>query len=128
MNNFDKNQILQNIIQKTNESAKELNDEDKNQNISEELQLISEIPIRHFTPNEVVSLGAIVELKFNNLVNFYFLTSTGAGLIIKINGKTILVLSIFSSLGNVLLEKKVGDHFEIEVNGKQRRYEIINIY
>lgn len=92
-----------------------------------ELQLLEEIPVRDFFKNEEVSIGALVDIKFNSQVRKYFVAPTAGGTMINIDGVTILVISTFSPIGDAVFGTKVGEEFELETPQETRVYEVMGI-
>lgn len=92
-----------------------------------ELQLLEEIPVRDFSKNEEVSIGALVDIKFNGQVRKYFVAPTAGGTMINIDGVTILVISTFSPIGDAVFGTKVGEEFELETPQETRVYEVVDI-
>ncbi len=74
-----------------------------------------------------IALGSLVELKFNNQVRHYFITPTAGGTMLNLDGKPLLVISVFSPIGNEALGMEVGDFFEVETGDITREYEVISI-
>lgn len=92
-----------------------------------ELQLLEEIPVRDFSKNEEVSIGALVDIKFNGQVRKYFVAPTAGGTMINIDGVTILVISTFSPIGDAVFGTKVGEEFELETPQETRVYEVMRV-
>ena len=61
----------------------------------------------------------------NILVRKYFLIPTAGGTMIQVNNETILVVSVFSPIGDALLGLKAGEKFEVETPKETRHYEVI---
>ncbi len=93
--------------------------------LEQELQLLEEVNINQ--TGEDVSIGSLVELRLNNDIKKYFIAPTAGGTIINCDGEAILVISVFSPIGNEALGLKVGDEFEIEINKSTREYQIVSI-
>lgn len=92
-----------------------------------EKKLITDMHYRDFKAGEKVAIGALVDIRFNNLVKKYFIASTAGGSMLKIGKDIILVISVFSPIGAEVVGLSVGDDFEVEVNGSSRHYEILGI-
>jgi transcription elongation GreA/GreB family factor len=89
-----------------------------------ELQMIEEMPVKDFSADEVVGLGALVEIEFKNVGRTYFICTTAGGTMLNINGLGILVISVFSPIGDAVLGLKVGDEFELETPQEVRVYKV----
>ena len=92
-----------------------------------EKQMLEEIPLRDFSSDDEIGIGALVELKFNNVTRKYFLASTAGGTMINIAGEAVLVISVFSPIGDAMMDQRVGDEFELETPQGKRSYEIVAI-
>lgn len=92
-----------------------------------ELELIDKIPTKNLDSTDEISIGALIELESNKITRTYFLSTTGAGTMIKINDAVILVISAFSPIGSSCIGLKLNDEFELEVKDSSRIYKIKNI-
>lgn len=90
-----------------------------------DIQMLEEIEIQNSTKLQMGSL-ALIEHKGNE--RFYFLTSTSGGTMITVDGQTILVISVFSPLGNGALGLVEGELFEVETPKELRIYKVLKIY
>jgi len=91
-----------------------------------ELKLINEMSIDH--PPEKISVGSLVDLKFNEQTRSYFISSTSGGTMVSLDGKTILVISAFSPIGTEAIGLEVGESFVVETANAEREYTIQGIY
>jgi transcription elongation GreA/GreB family factor len=91
-----------------------------------ELKLLDEISLGH-SPDSV-SVGALVELEINQKGQLYFLSSTAGGTVVEVEGKPVMVISVFSPLGSELVDLCLGDEFELETPKGIRSYKIQKIY
>ncbi len=89
-----------------------------------ELQMLEEIPSREFSPNDPIAIGALVEIEYNKQSRNYFISPTAGGTMLQIDGETVLVISVFSPIGNEALDLKVGDSFEVQTPKEVREYTI----
>ena len=95
--------------------------------MKEVLAIFENLPLRHFDENTPIGYTAIVEIESNLKRSFVLLMPKGGGQSTVFNKVQIQVITTESPLGKSLLNKKMGDTFEIE-NGKMRReYEIISV-
>jgi len=95
--------------------------------LEQELQLLEEIKVREFKPDEEVAIGALVELDLNGFVKKYFISPTAGGTMVEADGESILVISVFSPIGAEVLQLKAGDDFELETKGDPREYKILSV-
>lgn len=89
-----------------------------------DLQMLEETPLREFTYEDEVGLGALVDIALNGQTRRYFLCSTAGGTILNVDGTIVLVISIFSPLGDAVLGTRVGEVFELETPQGVRPYEV----
>jgi len=89
-----------------------------------ELQMLEETPLREFTYDDEVGLGALVDIDLHGQTRRYFLCSTAGGTILNVDGTIVLVISIFSPLGDAVLGTRVGEVFELETPQGVRPYEV----
>lgn len=92
-----------------------------------ELQMLEEMPKRSYTKDDEIGLGALVDIKFKGQTRKYFICSTAGGTMLQIDGVGVLVISVFSPIGDAVLEHKVGDTFELETPSEVRQYEVIGV-
>jgi transcription elongation GreA/GreB family factor len=67
------------------------------------------LPVRDFSPEETVDLGAVVEVAFVRDTEWFFLGPAAGGIEVSHEGRTITVLTPESPLGSQLLDRKAGD-------------------
>lgn len=92
-----------------------------------EVQMIEELPVRDFESGEAVSVGALVELSFNETNQLYFISSTAGGTMFNIDGKPVLVISVFSPIGAAVVNLEAGESFELEMPSGNRVYEVVGV-
>jgi len=92
-----------------------------------EKQMLEEIPIKNLAPHDEISLGALVDIKLNNITRTYFLCSTAGGTMLEVEGQGILVISVFSPIGDAIVGLKSGDEFELEGASGVRTYQIMKV-
>jgi len=92
-----------------------------------ELQMLEEIPVHEFSQDDEASIGALVEIDHKNQIRPYYLSSTAGGTLVDIDGHGILVISVFSPLGQEVLGLKVGDEFQVETPQNTRDYKVVSI-
>ena len=93
--------------------------------IKTDIQMLEEIEL---VKSHKIQMGSLVLLEYNGAKRYYFLTSTSGGTILTIDGNSILVISVFSPLGNEALGLQRGESFEIETPKEMRTYKIIELY
>ena len=92
-----------------------------------EVQMIEELPVRDLDSDDEVRIGALFKMKLNDKVQNYFLSTTAGGSLLNIDGEVIMVISVFSPIGDAALGLKLGDDFELETPKGVREYEILSL-
>lgn len=85
------------------------------------------LPCRNYSAEDVVCPAALVEVELNELKSWIFITPKGGGLITRVAGQPIQVMTVNSPLGEKLLGKKQNDLVEVELRGECRTYRICSI-
>lgn len=88
-----------------------------------DIQMLEEVDVR---PTSDISIGSLVELEYQNQARSYFLIPTAGGTLLNIEGRPVLVVSVFSPLGDALLGLKVGDEFEVETPKETREFKVLS--
>ncbi len=94
--------------------------------LEQELIMLEEIPTRDLTSEEEVGIGSLVEISVNETQRKYFISPTAGGTLLSINKEVVMVISVFSPIGSEILGYKIGDSFEVEINGTIREYKIVS--
>lgn len=92
-----------------------------------EVQMLEELPTREFKTDEEITVGALIELSVNERTQTYFISSTAGGSMLNIDGKPILVISVFSPIGAACVNLVAGDSFELETPSESREYEVMSV-
>jgi len=90
-----------------------------------DIQMLEDLELH---PSEQLQMGSLALLEYNNQSRYYFLTSTSGGTMLTINGQAVLVISVFSPIGNEALGLKKGESFEVETPKELRNYKILEVY
>lgn len=93
--------------------------------LEQELELLSDIPTKK---EDKVSIGSLVQISLNGNSRKYFIAPTAGGTMLNIDGEAILVISVFSPIGDEALGHSENETFEIELKDDLREYHIENIY
>jgi transcription elongation GreA/GreB family factor len=91
-----------------------------------EIQMLEETDLHASSKLGEISIGALVELNHQNNKRFYFLIPTAGGTLIKAQDEAVLVVSVFSPIGDAMLGLKVGEAFEVETPKETRHYQILS--
>jgi transcription elongation GreA/GreB family factor len=81
------------------------------------LALYASLPMPDFGPDDVIALGALVELGMRGRSSWFFLGPRGGGIEVSAGQRKILVLTPQSPLGRQLLGKRVGDTVQVPGRG-----------
>lgn len=93
--------------------------------LEQELALLNEVNLEH--TNETASVGSLVEIEFNQMKRWYFISSTSGGSILQLGQQNILVISAFSPIATELIGLAKGESFEVETTGGLRQYQVLSI-
>jgi transcription elongation GreA/GreB family factor len=91
-----------------------------------DVKMIEELASEKHTKKKTVAIGSLVDIKFNDNTRKYFIAPTAGGTMINVDGEIALVISVFSPIGNGVLDLEAGDTFEVEMKDGNREYEIIS--
>lgn len=75
-----------------------------------------------------LQLGSLGLIRHNNIEKLYFLSSTSGGAILNIDENSVLVISVFSPIGDAALGLGKGEVFEVETPKEMREYRVLEIY
>lgn len=65
--------------------------------------------LQDFEPDEPIDLGALIEVRFSNESEWFFLGPAAGGMEVTHEGRAITILTPESPLGSQLLDRKAGD-------------------
>jgi len=91
-----------------------------------EIQILEEVDVDQSKKLGEISIGALVELEHGNQKRKYFLIPTAGGTIVKVEDEAVLVVSVFSPIGDALMGLKSGDDFDVETPKETRNYQILS--
>lgn len=91
-----------------------------------DIQILEEVDLNASKQFQEVHIGALVELSHQEQNRLYFLIPTAGGTLLSIEGKPVLVVSVFSPIGDALLGLKKGDEFEVQTPKELRVYQVID--
>ena len=91
-----------------------------------EIQMLEEVDLKVSSKSKEICIGSLVELRHKEQERSYFLIPTSGGTLLKVGDKTVLVVSVFSPLGDALLGLQAGAEFEVETPKETRAYQILN--
>lgn len=91
-----------------------------------DIQMLEDLDI-NLPPSKQLQLGSLALLSCNGQEKNYFLSSTSGGTMLFLNDQPILVISVFSPIGDAALGLGVGESFEVETPKETRTYHIKEI-
>lgn len=91
-----------------------------------DIQMLEEVDLKISKSSPEVCIGSLVELSHKDQVRSYFLIPTAGGTLMNVDGKAVLVVSVFSPLGDAVLGLKVGEDFEVETPKETRTYKVLS--
>jgi transcription elongation GreA/GreB family factor len=100
---------------------------DRIREIQRQLTMYKFLPVRAYGDQDVVCPSALVELELTGRRAYYFIVPSGGGLIMKIDGNPVQVITPQSPLGDALMGRKVGDQVRVATAGAPRDYRIVSM-
>lgn len=92
-----------------------------------EIQMLEEVDLKLSAKSEEVCIGSLVNLRHKDQDRSYFVIPTSGGTLLKVEDKAVLVVSVFSPLGDAVLGLKKGEEFEVETPKETRTYQVIEL-
>jgi len=89
-----------------------------------DIQMLKDLELH---PSNTIQLGSLAKIKFQNVERWYFISSTAGGSMVNVEGTSVLVISVFSPIGNAALNLEAADTFEVETPTGTRNYQIIEV-
>ena len=93
-----------------------------------EIQILEDVDLKSSQRFGEVSIGALVELLHKEQRRLYFLIPTAGGTLMNVDGQPVVVVSVFSPIGDAILGLKKGDTFEVETPKETRHYQILELH
>jgi hypothetical protein len=95
--------------------------------IREVLSLFKNLEFRDFSDTDRVLATALVEVSIDGKKSTLLFMPKGGGVSLRLEGKSIQIVTPHSLLGEAILGSRVGDEAEYEVNNKIHTCEIMGI-
>lgn len=124
---MDKKKLIETIVEYLKEELSESRDSERKTEIERLIAMYRFMPVREYGIEDVVIPSAWVELETGGSRAFYFVAPQGGGLILKLDEKPVQVITPQSPLGQVLLGKRVGEVFSVELRGGRREYRVLTL-
>ncbi len=95
--------------------------------IKMDIQMLEDLASQ-IEPAQRLQLGSLGLINCNGQERLYFLSSTSGGSMLMVDNQPILVISVFSPIGDAALGLGVGESFEVETPKETRQYDIVEVY
>ncbi|MNJ94613.1 transcription elongation factor GreA [compost metagenome] len=95
--------------------------------IEELISIFKFIQVKDFKPNEGISATALVQVELDGKRSFLFIVPKGGGLILKMDGQTVQIVTPTSPLGETLLDLQAGDTALVEIGDTEKEYKILSV-
>lgn len=93
-----------------------------------DIQMLDDLEIQIETPSSKLQLGSLGLISCNGQERYYFISSTSGGSMMMIDENPILVISVFSPIGDAALGLSKGESFEVETPKEIRQYKVIAVF
>lgn len=90
-----------------------------------DLQMLEDMPVEK---SENIQIGSLASLNHQGQDRWYYFAPNCGGTMLQLDGKAVLVISVFSPLGNEAIGLSVGDEFVVETPKEERLYRVKEIY
>ena len=98
------------------------------QELTEALDRMRVLPLKELNDSSPVILSALVRLEANDgEERALFFGPAGGGEEVVVDGEEVVLITKQSPLGQAVLGKKVGDHFEIKLGLDPQRFTIVSV-
>ncbi len=95
--------------------------------IQDSIALYESLPLKNFAPGDPIDVTALVELEADNTRATYFIGPKSGGLEIMHRRREIRDITPQSPLGQNLIGRKTGEHWETKLGGSNVKYHIISV-
>lgn len=92
-----------------------------------DIQMLEDLAIS-IEPASKMQLGSLGLIRCNGQERYYFLSTTSGGSMLMIDNLPILVISVFSPIGDAALGHGPGDSFEVETPKEIRQYDVLEVH
>lgn len=100
----------------------------KVQELKQILLMYQYLPVRDYSVDDVICPGTLVQLELNHNAAYYLLVPKGGGLVTRVDGQPVQVITPQSPLGEILLGRKVGESVELRSGENVRQYRVVSIH
>lgn len=124
---MDKAHVIDEIKNFLNEEMAESKDPERIAEIKRLLLIYQMLPRREYSDDDHVIPSALVQLALGDHLTYCFVSPQGGGLVTRVDGQPVQVVTPYSPLGEAILGKKVGDQVKVDLRGGSREYRIVSI-
>jgi hypothetical protein len=96
--------------------------------ILDSIKLYQSLPMRNFTPGDLIDLTAVVKLDADGSPAVYFIGPKSGGLEVQFNGEEIVVVTPQSPMGQNLIGKKAGQRWSAKSGAPIMKYHILKVW
>lgn len=113
---MDKRKLLKQIINSLDEN---------NPDDFEVIEYFKTYQFIKITPETPIQDGSLIKLENQGNENWYFMIPVEGGKFLTIEDDTILTITPFSKLGQCLIDKVVGDSFDVQGKSTLQKYTVL---
>jgi transcription elongation GreA/GreB family factor len=95
--------------------------------LESEVGLLQEVSTKDLSRFDKVSIGSIVGIEHNGNTRKYYISPITGGSMLKVGEEALMVVSVFSPIGNGAINLEIGENFELDFKGELREYEVKSI-
>lgn len=97
--------------------------------IDEVISMFKNLNLRNFAPHSEIDSTALVEVASeDHKKSLFLMVPLGGGFNLQFEGRHIQLITPHSLLGEALVGLKAGDVAEIEINGRLKEFEILQVW
>jgi hypothetical protein len=123
----DKKKVVAEITAYLKEELAASTDSEHRKELERLLLMYRFLPTREYGGEDHIIPSTLVELKTGQTQAWYFIAPQGGGLVTRVEGKPVQVITPHSPLGGALLGKKTGQSIKVQTRSGEREYEIVGI-
>lgn len=95
--------------------------------LAEQIQQLRFLDLRAFNDGSAIAVGALVAVEVDEVVRVLWLAPYAGGTEVVVDGIPVFVVTGGSPLGRALLERSVGDDFNLRIRGRVREHVIVGL-
>lgn len=127
MADISKKRVVAQIQEYLAEELKAGPEEERAKELQSLLLMYRFLPVREYGAEDVACPSALVELEFNQTVAFYYIAPQGGGLITRVDGKPVQVVTPSSPMGEALMGRKAGEEVQVSTQSGKRVYRVKSV-